>query len=591
MQLKATHSLTDRSFNAMLDLIRHMLPEGNEIPKSTYEAKKIICPMGLEVEKIHACKEDCILFRGDYKDLTECPKCGTSRYKCRNDGGDDEKRYGAPQKVVWYFPIIPRLKRLFASIKEAQRMRCHKEGRRDDDYYLRHPTNSTQWRNIDMKYGKFAKDPRNVRFALSTDGMNPFGNMSSSHSVWPVLLSIYNLPPWLFTKRKYIMMSMLISGPHQPGNDIDVYLRPLVDDLKLLWSPGVEKVMDGYKREEFNLRGMLFCTVNDLPAHRCLSGQCKGDKDCVQCLDDTETLWLNNSKKQVYLRHRRFLLTSHAYRKMKEQFDGTKETASAPRHFSGEYVYNQVKDINVTFGKKSKVIGKRKHTTEGEEKKRWKKKSILWELPYWKDLDVRHSIDAMHLKKNVCESLLGTLMNNKNKTKDHEKAQADLEDLDIRPELRPNDGGMQLPTSCITLSKEEKKELCDFFRSVKVPTGYSSNIKSLVSAKEQKMLHMKAHDCDVMITTMLAVGIRNILPEKVRMAIMSLCFFFNAISQKVIDERSLDELEMNLFETMCLLEAYNPFLTSPFILLFTWLKRLDTLVMCSFIICIRMRDS
>jgi len=93
------------------------------------------------------------------------------------------------------------------------------------------------------------------------------------------------------------MMSMLISGPHQPGNDIDVYLRPLVDDLKLLWSPGVEKVMDGYKREEFNLRGMLFCTVNDLPAHRCLSGQCKGDKDCVQCLDDTETLWLNNSKK------------------------------------------------------------------------------------------------------------------------------------------------------------------------------------------------------------------------------------------------------------------------------------------------------
>jgi len=77
-----------------------MLPEGNEIPKSTYEAKKIICPMGLEVEKIHACKEDCILFRGDYKDLTECPKCGTSRYKCRNDGGDDEKRYGAPQK--WY---------------------------------------------------------------------------------------------------------------------------------------------------------------------------------------------------------------------------------------------------------------------------------------------------------------------------------------------------------------------------------------------------------------------------------------------------------------------------------------------------------
>ena len=84
----------------------------------------------------------------------------------------------------------------------------------------------------------FADDLRNLRFGLSTDGMNPFGQMSSSHSVWPVLVSIYNLPPWLCNKRKYMMMSMIISGPHQPGVDIDVYMRPLVDDLKTLWSEG-----------------------------------------------------------------------------------------------------------------------------------------------------------------------------------------------------------------------------------------------------------------------------------------------------------------------------------------------------------------
>jgi len=77
-----------------------------------------------------------------------------------------------------------------------------------------------------------------------------------------------------------------------------------------------------------------------------------------------------------------------------------------------------------------------------------------------------------------------------------------------------------------------------------------------VHARENKMLPMKAHDCDVMLTTMLAVGIQNILPEKPRMAIMSLCFFFNAISQKVIDERTLDDLEKNMCEMMCLLEAY-----------------------------------
>ena len=67
---------------------------------------------------------------------------------------------------------------------------------------------------------------------------------------------------------------------------------------------------------------------------------------------------------------------------------------------------------------------------------------------------------------------------------------------------------------------------------------------------------MKAPNCDVMLTTMLVVGIQNILPEKTQMAIMSLYFFFNAISQKVIDEQSLEDLEKNMIEVMCLLEAY-----------------------------------
>jgi len=229
--------------------------------------------------------------------LTECPECGVSRYKCRKDGGDDKRRNGAPRKVAWYFPVIPRVKRMFASKKEAQLLRWHKEGRKDNDNYLRHPADSTQWRNFNAMYGQFANDSRNIRFALSTDGVNPFGNMSSSHSVWPVLLSIYNLPPWLCNKRKYIMMPLLISGPHQPSNDIDVYLRPLVDDLKQLWSPSVEDVFDGYKQERFTLRGILFCTINGIPAHHCLSGQCKGDQDCFHCLEDTRSLWLNNSKK------------------------------------------------------------------------------------------------------------------------------------------------------------------------------------------------------------------------------------------------------------------------------------------------------
>jgi len=558
LQLKATYHWTDRSFDALLHRLEDMLPEGNELPKTTYEAKQIVCPMGLEVEKIDACKNDCILYHGkENEKLTECPECGVSRYKRRNDRGDEDKRHGAPWKVVWYFPIIPRLKRLFATAKDAQLLSWHKEGRKNDGY-LRHPADAIQWRVIDSKYASFKDEPRNIRFALSTDGMNPFGNRSSSHSVWPMLLSIYNIPSWLCNRRKYMMMPLLISSPHQPGNDIDVYLRLVVDELKTLWSDGV-KVYDGFKRESFKLRAMVLTSITDVPGHRCLSGQSKGEKDCFQCLDDTESLWLNNSKKRVYIRHRRFLSRSHPYRLMKRQFDGTIEKGSAPRHFTGHDVYDQVKDVNVTLGKNKKsALGKRKRKEEEVADKRWKKKSILWELPYWKDLAVRHSIDVMHVTKNVCGSLLGTLLNTKGKSKDHANARADMKDLDIRPELCPEGPSAQLPLCAINLTKEERQELCDFFRSVKVPSGYSADIRKLVAPKENKMLPMKAHDCDVMLTTMLAVGIRNILPEKVRMAIMSLCFFFNAISQKVLDERSLDNLEKKLFQTMSLLEAYFP---------------------------------
>jgi hypothetical protein len=66
---------------------------------------------------------------------------------------------------------------------------------------------------------------------MSTDVMNPFMN-SSTHSTWSIVLPILNFSPWLCNKRKYIMMSGLISGPQQPVNVIDAYFRPLVEDLK-----------------------------------------------------------------------------------------------------------------------------------------------------------------------------------------------------------------------------------------------------------------------------------------------------------------------------------------------------------------------
>jgi hypothetical protein len=98
---------------------------------------------------------------------------------------------------------------------------------------------------------------------------------------------------------------------------------------------------------------------------------------------------------------------------MKDQFCHNTEKRRPPLHLIGHEVYEMVKDVH---GKR-KRIGK-----NTEEDDMWKKQSIFLELPYWEDLDVRHSIDVMHVEKNVCESLLGILLNMDEKTRDHEHA-------------------------------------------------------------------------------------------------------------------------------------------------------------------------
>jgi hypothetical protein len=228
-------------------------------------------------------QDNCVLFRGDYADLDKCSKCGNDRFKRKKDGGDDNNadeknepseirgkkkkaNRGAPVRVAWYFCIISQLKRWFATRKEAQLLHWHDEGRKEVNYKkdskFRHSIDVAQWGNINTHFPWF-DNTRSIWLAMSTDGVNPFGNQSSTHSTWPVVLSFYNFPPWLCKKQKYMMLTILVTGPKQPGESIDVYLRPLVDDLKILWKPSVPEVWDEYKREEFTMHGMLFTTTND----------------------------------------------------------------------------------------------------------------------------------------------------------------------------------------------------------------------------------------------------------------------------------------------------------------------------------------
>jgi hypothetical protein len=86
--------------------------------------------------------------------------------------------------------------------------------------------------------------------------------------------------------------------------------------------------------------------------------------------------------------------------------------------------------------------------------------------------------------------------------------------------------GTELPTSCITLSKHEKKEFCGFLKIVKVLFGYSMNVSRLISFPDLKLAPgVKSHDYHVLLTQMIAVGIQNVLPVNVREAIMIFFLF------------------------------------------------------------------
>ncbi|GKC67063.1 ulp1 protease family, C-terminal catalytic domain-containing protein, partial [Tanacetum coccineum] len=274
--------------------------EDNELPVSTYKAKKLTWPMGLEE------------LRYKHKNLTELDI--------------DVKKNGPPAKMLWYLPIIPRLKKLYANPKDAKLLRWHAEEHKNDGK-MRHVADSLQWNNIDPHFKKFRSKIRNIQFRLC---------------------------------------------PKQPGNDIDVYLRPLIDDMIDLWEKGVE-IYDAYKKQRFQLFVMIYCTINDFPAYENLSGYgTKGEKACP------------------------------------------------------------------------------------------------------------------------------------------------------------------------------------------VPSGYSANIKNLVSMKDLKLLGMKSHDCHVLLTQMIPIAIRGLMPPQVRQTITKLCLFFNMIHSKVLDHEKLEELQRDIILILCQLEMYFP---------------------------------
>nr|AAT44322.1 hypothetical protein [Oryza sativa Japonica Group] len=175
--MKSMNKWSHKSFGDLLDILHMAIPNGKELPKNFYEAKKVVSNFGLDYQQIHACPNNCQLFWKDKVNDDFCSTCKASRWKDKKPETKltkKERKKATPSKVLRYFPIKDRLKRLFICRETASLPRWHDEERLEDGA-LRHPADSPAWKNFDERFKQFASDSRNIQFGLATDGFNPYG--------------------------------------------------------------------------------------------------------------------------------------------------------------------------------------------------------------------------------------------------------------------------------------------------------------------------------------------------------------------------------------------------------------------------------
>ena len=129
----------------------------------------------------------------------------------------------------------------------------------------------------------------------------------------------------------------------------------------------------------------------------------------------------------------------------------------------------------------------------------WKKRSIFFELPYWKHLLLHYNLDVMHIEKNICDNILGTLLDLPGKNKDSLNARLDLTKMCMHDKLQANlvRDKYAVPKAPFNLTLGERREVTMLLSSLCVPDGYSSNISRCVTIEDSRILGMKSHDCHI----------------------------------------------------------------------------------------------
>jgi len=166
----------------------------------------------------------------------------------------------------------------------------------------------------------------------------------------------------------------------------------------------------------------------------------------------------------------------------------------------------------------------------------------------------------MHIEKNMFDNIFNTVMDVKDKTKDNLKARMDVQTYCNRPELelKEHQGKILKPKAAYSLTKEQRKLVCGWVKSLRFQDGYASNLSRCVDMEDYKLSRMKSHDCHVFLERLLPVAFRDFLPEPIWNALTEISLFFKGLCATVLKVEDLQKLEESIKITICKIEKIFP---------------------------------
>ena len=225
----------------------HILPQPNFLPDSYTAAMKVIEPFLTKLLVFDVCQNECVLFRGRYATLTECPICNSCRYKNKD----------IPYRRFLYLPIGPRLERIFGTANLAKLVQAHGHPSSMASMQVMSDVHSSPaWKNAYKQEGVFRGDNRGIAFGICADGVNPFSHLHTTYSI------VLSLPRNILHKFGNLFLVGIVPGNgRQEAKTIQPYLEVLVDELISLTNA---ELYDAYQ-QSFALKVEILLRVLDYP--------------------------------------------------------------------------------------------------------------------------------------------------------------------------------------------------------------------------------------------------------------------------------------------------------------------------------------